>query len=342
MDGARFDRWTRRLTHAGSRRGVLRMVVAGWLATGGAIAGGSAARGAPCKGHDTGCDKNGDCCRGLICKGGKCACKGSAKACGDACCAKGETCLGGGQQKSCCPAGKVCDKECCGPHKVCVCPIPPDVPGGPPDPTPPCVCRCVQGWEENSKGECVCKNILCGLECCEEDKGERCCGRNAEICTNFKSSKKHCGECGNVCPKHLDCVGGECRCQFGSFECDGECVKHACAEGHSCANGQCMCQQIGQSCRGDDDCCSNLRDDGSVQSKGACFDGVCYCCAYVERAESHYYHCCESAEDWVVYCNDPGGQLAMCCTSGPDCDELVALLEQDCDPHISKPGICAQ
>jgi hypothetical protein len=71
------------------------------------------------------------------------------------------------------------------------------------------------------------------------------------ICVTPAVDRDNCGECGNQCGNHADCVNGECICVAGFTDCYGECVnlnfdaKHcgdcdnACPDGVACQMGTC-------------------------------------------------------------------------------------------------------
>lgn len=375
MDGSHFDILVRGMAHSRSRRGALRTLATGWLVAVGLAVEGRPVLGDRCKKAGKKCEKNGDCCRGLTCKGKKCACKAQGKACGNTCCTSGETCIDSGSAQQCCPAGqvcggtccangeeclaegpqqccpatKVCGTECCGPHRTCVCPIPPDIPGVPPDPDPPCFCRCEDGWKEDASGACVCTTTLCGDECCETDKGEQCCGGPAaDTCTNVLIDDHHCGKCGNVCKFDEVCLGGECRCPYGTTVCGLSCVDlakdpdncgscgFACAHDHTCVEGRCRCRTNGQACEDHSQCCDDLESFAA----GLCFEGVCRCCPWVPILGN--WLCCEQVGDMAIYCDGDDNYAYDCCQPGRECDEYAAVYKNEfkCEPMFISPGVC--
>lgn len=103
--------------------------------------------------------------------------------------------------------------------------------------------------------------------------GDCCSGLSCQsgICKSF-SCKSNSGECSSTddCCSGLSCIDGACciletcaslnyNCGTWDNGCLGTLMCGTCGTGETCSNGICStCKSSGQSCNGDDDCCSGL------------------------------------------------------------------------------------
>ncbi|KAM7195039.1 hypothetical protein V8F33_006908 [Rhypophila sp. PSN 637] len=70
-------------------------------------------------------------------------------------------------------------------------------------------------------------------------------------CVDFQIDPDNCGACGQICDPSSLCVNGECVCEEGYVECDGECVEsdnyncgkrgRECKDTSQCLNNECKC-----------------------------------------------------------------------------------------------------
>jgi hypothetical protein len=209
MDTHQFDRFTRSLSIAGSRRGMLGTALSGvlvglGLADPDEVA---AARSAKCR------RKPGECER---CDRGKCEKKDGKKRCK----------AGKIKPK---PFGTPCSLGTCQ-NGACIAAAPtsavpptsPPPPTPPAPPVPPAPLTCPQGLT-NCNG--VCRNLdvetancgACGRVC--PGANQACC---SGVCQNLNRDPSHCGACGNACASGV-CCRGEC-CPQAAQRCElGEC-----------------------------------------------------------------------------------------------------------------------
>ena len=252
MDSQHFDALTRRLG-AGSRRQALSALAAGLFAH--VVRGPDADDvAAACKGFNTKCKRNANCCAddGLRCvKVGK---KKKGKKAKKRCRCKNGTCP---PETPCCVRGKceeLCDGECCADCFLLV-----TGQGVPPNPNSDECCpqdkicgpnpkklsddRCCSDNEDCVDGTCCSQNgasgaVVCGGKCCPQDA---CC--NGACCPQ-----------GQVCaetPTGDQCVLADRTCNsdpncFSSETClDGKC----CADNRQCSfGGNSFCCPAGQYC----------------------------------------------------------------------------------------------
>lgn len=232
MDGSSFDRWTRELAAAGSRRwfGKRLAIASGAVIAGVAKLGASdaARRPAPttvpvsCPGIQIWTVSGCACPVGSSKCGPDCCPDGQAECCGNACCYG--ACFG---EELCCPSPNiVCDGvcrdwECCGDadcdggicsletHTCIIC-------------SPICDGTV---WGENSCGQtCECgpgrtllSNGTCGVPCvkssdCLESTGCETCmyGEDGAFCTNGDMNHTTCGGFGGTCAPGYACTGTNC------------------------------------------------------------------------------------------------------------------------------------
>jgi hypothetical protein len=245
MDGQQFDLVSKWLATRGSRRATVRGLAGGALALGLGRLSLDAAL-ADCKKLGQKCAKNADCCAGAQCKGNKCVCKRGNASCGD---------------HLCCPPDRVCVGKAANPLDP------------PSDPDDLMTCICPTGFEEDADGKCICKHT-CGEFCCQPEDGEVCCGgrRGKKECALLDSSPRHCGACGNACPKDHICQNGKCVCPPTTCDIDGVCVHsndltddhdncgacgHKCASNRVCLDGECVYQCEGTTVP-EGGCCSDI------------------------------------------------------------------------------------
>lgn len=183
MDANHFDRWTKALLTAGTRRGALRLSI-------GAAAGlawlGFAEDAVACRKNGKKCKKNKQCCS-RKCKGKKCRCSPL----------KG-TCPGTGAGHVCCPrtgATVGCSflesgfKPQCGPNEF----------------------QCLLATNSPCSDDCECEaDLLCG-----GIPTTRCCFRLGHECLESAESLCCSEQCGCTAP-------GSCTCRFASCSDPGE------------------------------------------------------------------------------------------------------------------------
>lgn len=353
MDGQRFDRWTRTLATASSRRGFFRGL-AGTLAAGLVAAEAQEAEAAPsCRRQPNG-TRCGECgvCRNQTCVvdpsvhcDGCQRCSSPTMTCkptNDAC-AVCEKCERDGGAYRCkrlnCGERTHCCNHRCIPKEVCCtdrdCPECGRCERGNCKPNP-----AKNGQKCGTSGCEVCKNgkcepqidnagcfdrngLCCRGVCCAP--GKSCCGGTCctdglcvgDVCCDFGGASLSAAEAEVCCPFGPPCGEGNAAkcCQEGETCCDGIC----CPEGKTCADEVCGgCPQGETPCGGD--CC----DIGTVCCNGVCckhlescsLDG---CCLTANRCPNvglpEFARCCAAPD----LCFWDGGTTVACCP-GPGGD----------------------
>ncbi len=347
MDGKQFDRITRALAEAQSRRTALKKAFA--LIGVGALVRpetvDAARRGYTgplnqCRSDEVRCDgecysaSTTECCAGNPCPLGQCSpsgecCSSGAAICGDSCC--WGTCLDG----SCCSSdfGYVCSpgdgSVYCAPNGSCCtandCPDPGD--------------QCWQAFCLN--GTCTSAAVLDGAWCDDFD-----------LCTGPGSCVG--GECQPGAPVVCDSPGA---CQLAEGTCDpssGTCVYPTapdgtpCDNGRECMGGQCVsvCSAgLGESCTDEEECCQDrgvtycegvccLANYESCSASGECCSGQCngdFCCAGPGDPCSDDGECCNS--DFGVCSNG----VCQCRFQGENCTRS----SECCGNDMCVNGTCA-
>jgi Stigma-specific protein, Stig1 len=235
MDPVRFDRLTRALGVARSRRGFLGALVgvAALWRPGQARAQGGMNPACPgCWAHQT-CMAGGTaCCSGSVCpgpNGTEGCCPTGYFCCGIGCCVNGEICVTPGTASvyrvcgAACPPNRVeCGDQCCAEGLVCEenqCE----------SPCPPTTVRCAHGL--CCGGAFTCENgwcvlpcppgtTRCGGSCCT---AEQVCGRGDRCVRNCPMGETPCGDA--CCSPGWACINGGCRLMCGRGEefCNGQC-----------------------------------------------------------------------------------------------------------------------
>jgi hypothetical protein len=283
MDDGRFDAFTRALSDAESRRGVLGrlLVVAGILGSA-ALPDAAEARKRKGKGRKKGKGKKkprqreksppGEQCGSALCTDGRFCCDDQRAIC----CSPGDSCCNLGPGTGiCCPSPNRCGRpwgndnapsECCPPERQWF--------------THTGVVRCCPpGTRSLGTGITSDDGPCCPEEkyCSQELTGGKCCGDLAPVCMN-RATGRCCtpeGVCGNICCSGMFgvCCNGECRLtELGPWS---PCGEFCCPGGKTCCTngGQAIC------CDPDDVC------------PAPCGDLPIACCT----PESHALgHCCNS------------------------------------------------
>lgn len=255
MDGERFDRFTRALATSTTRRGIIKILVAGLTATIG-----RAPVAAACINYGRTCSSAPDCCSGN-CVGGKCACAVNKTRCGTRCVDLRY------DEGNCGACGVVCADGLSCRSGICTC--------------------------SNYGATCTTGDTCCSKNCvngrCDCPTGRKRCGTR---CVNTGTDEANCGACGNVCPSFQICKGGACvDCPAGQIGIDGQCVAcvplggtlpFACSADsldYCCRDAQhqsactdrdgigICCASRGAACAGDTDCCLWPAD--------VCYQGAC-------------------------------------------------------------------
>ena len=332
MDGNRFDRLTRLLASATSRRTAIKGAFG--IAIGGATAGamvedGEAIR---CRLGGNYCTRNSQCCSGTCRTGSRwptrlrnrCACNPGQTDCGSSCvtlgtnsncsrcgnrCAAGQTCLSGTCQNVIPCGSTYCNKstEICVENSVC----------------------CAKGSNSQLCDGACCDGHCCDDVCCDADK--KCVGF---VCCEETDNDALCnGECcANVCADGVCCIADE-------IECEGQCWDGKCVEDVQCpsyavdllCNGECChedgcvagigcCDYDDIACTaGTDGCCSgNCEDDSAcctTAGEVAC-NGECCGNCLVDDAGSR--QCCEAGDRVICNgeCCDGACVEDLCCEAG--------------------------
>jgi len=229
MDPSSFDRLSRLLARATTRRGAIAAVVAGLAGVAGvdpaaAIPPQCTAGGATCTKHSQCCSSTCrlvggggvrrvcDCEAGTARCGGRCVRIDTAERCGscDVSCKAGEQCCNGK-----CRAVKTDEANCgacgvkCAAGQTC--------------------CKGVCVDLDTSKGNCG----ACGKAC----TGSRICCDGA--CLAGGTDENNCGACGNVCAAGETCCGGACVDLDSDERNCGRCNKR-CSDGLICGGGTCF------------------------------------------------------------------------------------------------------
>lgn len=310
-----------------------------------------------------------------ICQGGLCLCEdagGTYEQCraGESCC-PGLGCRAlGSDANSCGTCGLVCNPgELCD-LGVCACG---DVRGAS---APAC------GTGEACCGEtptCVAEDdpvCTCGSGRCLP--GELCCavdidGVVEDRCLDVASDSDHCGTCGAACGPSELCLGGQCECEGGFGDCDGDLsngceaklatdANHcgvcgsACAPGELCDGlGRCRttCQagatQCGSTCvwldRTPEECggCGLSCGSGEVCSAGlcatSCQQGLSNCGGSCVDLEDDRFNCGGCGLDCPPGEVCSGGQCTLSCETGlTNCGGTCVNLAQD-EANCSQCGL---
>jgi hypothetical protein len=349
MDGPRFDRWTRMLASAPSRRGLLKGVI-------GAVAAGllgaeaedaEAARSCQRCGKNGQCTplKNGTSCGDCgVCAGGACVANPSgcesckvcntstfhcdprpdATACGECGSCQGGRCRA--QKDKCshcasCTATRdrtyICKSRCTHGDRCC------------PDPDNHCVAAdaCCNDADCPECQSCV--DDACKPN--PDNEGKDCGGSSCSVCKNGQCVAK---------ADNFECPGGLCcggACRAGAACCDddgcpecGTCVNFACERTakngttcgntpscHVCADGECVSRADGFACIGvNGTCCGGFCCVGNQSCcSGSCCDGTCilgFCCPTTSFAAA-------TIDEAAV-----AAGAEVCCPFGPPCGDGAA------------------
>ncbi|TVQ99545.1 MAG: hypothetical protein EA398_12145 [Deltaproteobacteria bacterium] len=130
----------------------------------------------------------------------------------------------------------------------------------------------------------ACESLNCAIVSCDTGWAD-CNGTTADGCeTDIRTSREHCGGCGQQCAGSATCSGGSCTCAgsgetycppggLGTPGCQqlatddnncGQCGRQ-CGPGRECRNGSCVCRSGLTECGGQ---CVNT--DSSMQHCGRC------------------------------------------------------------------------
>ncbi len=340
MDGQRFDRWTRSLVTASSRRSLVKglagAVVAVFAAGAGEIEAAPSCRGlragARC-GTCGACDGNGTCVPNSDNCGDCKVCHPTSFRCtalpADTPCAACKTCQGGrclekrcGRGKRCCPSSSACvatggcctDAECgeCGTCENGTCKSSPGKEG---QDCGGSACKVCRG------GQCVVKpeNANC--------PGGKCCGgtcrANAACCTDEGCDDPDCGKCENF----------QCnRTAKNDRPCGNAPACHICKDGH------CVNKPDNSNCRGSNgSCCGGACCIGNqICCEGQCCAGTCLplvgCCGSSSFTAAGADLCCPFGPP----CGE--GNDARCCTEGQECCRGECKAPEDCCPEENVCG----
>jgi hypothetical protein len=231
MNPIHFDRWTKALARAGSRRAALRTFAAGGVAA--LVRLGLVEVAAACLKNGKKCKKSKQCCSG------KCKGKKGKKKC--RCTPLKGTCPGMGADDVCCPnpgatvgCSFMINKPQCGSNGF----------------------RCLRGVDSPCSDDCQCGGELE----CEGSPDARCCVGLGNSCKEGPFESFCCSQqCGCTEP-------GECDCRFANCQNPGEsCLIHT-----QCCNGVCSgsecCLPLGIACTNTTQCCGVLFCDDGVCS----------------------------------------------------------------------------
>jgi len=175
-------------------------------------------------------------------------------------------------------------------------------------------------------------------------------------CVDLSNDDDNCGECGNQCASHSECVNGECVCRVGYTDCSGQCVNlnydsnncgdcgNTCSEMESCKNGVCgdwgddlgiiMCGTECVDPKSDENHCGgcfNACGDNQECMDGQCVD-VCMC---HEDADCMPGKCCIECKCIPNGCEGKccgddacGGTCPDECADGEICDDSTCTCEE--------------
>jgi len=306
MDGTRFDRFTRALTIAGTRRGAITAAVA--VLVGGPV-GDAGAR--VCRKAGTGCSRGVQCCSGFCdtrrnasrSVRNRCGCTGGAARCNGTCCTPGQSCVGGACVDPCATVEGHCyaarsgstltpnNAECVVIDDSKSCAIDGDCPcsgGG--------TCACVVTGSDNGyvsdrweNGACATITPRAALEnaCCPtEDWCDVYYG--AMACVEVESDdRSNCGACGQICQSPRVCEGGSCNCNedWCSHFCSSDAAEWLCAELQdgtiieACSDGYTAKNML--ACTSDADCVGQ-------EPGGPTIGGGCIKKAFIAHAPASY------------------------------------------------------
>jgi hypothetical protein len=339
MDGNRFDRLTRLLASATSRRNAVKGALG--VAFGGAAAASIVDDGEAiqCRRGGSYCTRNSQCCSGTCRTGSRfptkvrnrCSCGAGQADCGGSCvtlgtnlncascgnkCKANEICLSGRCQNVIRCGDDYCDRatEICVENSVCC-----DKGSN----HALCDGACCDG--HCCDGTCCPDGKKCvGWQCCEESDNDALCG--GECCANVCADGTCCLsgeiECENECWDGLCIEGVQCPTYAVDTLCNGEC----CHEG-GCINGEGCCPYGEKACDGE--CCDGDCSDGTIccttTGDVACNGECCTNCVLDEAGGNV---CCDDP-DAREYCEEDGCCVGTC-IEGRCCEAGEILCNGQC------------
>lgn len=194
-------------------------------------------------------------------------------------------------------------------------------------------------------------------------------------CVDLSNDEDNCGECGNQCGSHTECVNGECVCAAGYTDCSGQCVNlhydsnncgacgNTCEAPKTCKNGVCSsgCKDLGLIICGtvcvdpmnDADHCGECFNACGVNQE--CMNGQCVdVCECHEDADCMPGYCCMNCMCFPKGCEGKccgedrcGGTCPDECAAGEICDVSTCTCEEHGDVgdpcpyqdiHLDVPG----
>lgn len=326
MDDQRFDRLTRTLARATSRRGLVKGAVATALA-------GIAGRRSLADSEAAGCSNT--CPPGqYLGSGCRCLCLSTGRApIGNSCpCPSGTKDCGGGVCAKCCavtdcPASTPCTTWACAAGQCVSTPVTCTQLNGPCaegvcNPATGCVAQPAnQGQACADSDGNPCTNGTCqGTSCVPGpvENGTACPGGTccSGTCRDLQTDEQSCGGCGIPCGEGETCIGGSC-----------------CPSGRTC-NGGTVCCPSGQTCQSGTTCCAGSQLCGSAccPSGQTCVAGACCLSSQVCNDATV---CCQSGQSCVggTTCCDSGQVCgSTCCSEGEHCvDGTCCPANQACN-----------